>query len=356
MSRRFASGPVTEDDRCFVEWEADFGGAIQLFENAATKQSMMNVYWGAMGELSDRYREVETMQRRNPAATVYVAVYYSISNENAPAEIMRLYTYDGMDIGDGSLVKGFLLQPGMHAYTLRIDALAASSKPDKPPSPAPAATWQTFYQRLYGSLYTQGGNIADAALSLGLLNGLTVTDMCMVLMKLRQKDKFAFDKLQQALDWYSVGKSLNVSRLRAVFDAVNTAGRVGDPKAIVDSLNASKDFLALPNDQKNELKACLCLDPNAKTDVSSPPTGAWRVRVQNWTWIYTFDPNGNVGWRDPQNGRTGQGKWQFAGSKMITTWSPSATVEEWELPLNDKGQKGVAKMKEGVFPLLADRS
>ncbi|MCX6123244.1 MAG: hypothetical protein NTV34_00600, partial [Proteobacteria bacterium] len=352
---RVASAGPTPVAESFVKNSQRISGiasAIQAFQDTATQMSMMNIYWHGVDELARRYGEVESIQK-NPKATVYVAIYYKIYNYKS-TKTNELYEYRGMDIGGPSLAKGFLLESGMFGYTLRIDGLADPAKTKAPAVTGPAPNWQSFYTRLTGSLYTQGGNLADAVSSLSFLNGLSIVDICLVLMQLRRADSFGFDKLQQALDWHSARMAVNVIRLRAVFDAVRIMERVGTNQALEHYLSNSAGFAKLEPDQQLQIKGCL-FGRRQNQQAETKPVGKWRVKVHKWVWIYTFDDKFNVSWRDPYNGETGKGKWKITEKKLITTWLPSSTVEEWDIPLQDADQKGIARMKDGIFKLTAER-
>jgi hypothetical protein len=88
-------------------------------------------------------------------------------------------------------------------------------------------------------------------------------------------------------------------------------------------------------------------------DVS--PVGEWRVRVDPWLWIYKFDANGNVTWRDPFNNESGKGKWQIHPGTISLTWHNSATTESWNLPIQPSNQKGKTKMSGKTYEIHAVR-
>jgi hypothetical protein len=85
------------------------------------------------------------------------------------------------------------------------------------------------------------------------------------------------------------------------------------------------------------------------------PTGRWQVKVDKWTWTYTFLDNGKVTWVDPFNGMTGTGKWKVVGEVISFTWVNSTTKESWELPLDGKLQRGKCTMKGKTYDLSAFR-
>lgn len=85
------------------------------------------------------------------------------------------------------------------------------------------------------------------------------------------------------------------------------------------------------------------------------PAGRWQVQMDRWTWIYTFDPNGNVVWLDPFNKETGKGTWKIVGEKIILSWFESQTKESWDLPLKRTEQTGDCTMHKKDYKLTAFR-
>lgn len=85
------------------------------------------------------------------------------------------------------------------------------------------------------------------------------------------------------------------------------------------------------------------------------PAGRWDVRVDRWNWIYTFDPRGNVSWRDPYNNMTGTGTWENRGGRLVFTWHNSQTTESWDLPLKATDQLGRTRMKGVDYEVRARR-
>jgi hypothetical protein len=85
------------------------------------------------------------------------------------------------------------------------------------------------------------------------------------------------------------------------------------------------------------------------------PVGEWQVRVDRWLWIYNFDANGNVTWRDPFNNETGNGKWQIGSGVITFTWFNSTTTESWNLPIQPNNQKGKTTMKGTTYEVNAVR-
>lgn len=85
------------------------------------------------------------------------------------------------------------------------------------------------------------------------------------------------------------------------------------------------------------------------------PIGVWDVRVNDWHWVYTFDANGNVTWRDPYNGMSGKGKWSIQPSAISFVWFGSTTTESWDLPIKPKSQTGKTRMKDKTYVLTAVR-
>lgn len=84
------------------------------------------------------------------------------------------------------------------------------------------------------------------------------------------------------------------------------------------------------------------------------PDLTWKVRVDKWTWLYTFSSRGTVTWKDPFNGMHGSGGWRISGNKMVTRWNGSKTIEKWDVPINPLSASGVAYMEAGTFDLWAE--
>jgi hypothetical protein len=88
------------------------------------------------------------------------------------------------------------------------------------------------------------------------------------------------------------------------------------------------------------------------------PDLTWAVRVfdgsNQWVWEYKFTRIGNkVSWRDTWNGMHGNGTWRIEGDKMKTSWSGSATTEEWDVPIDPSLAKGTCVMKGKEYKLEA---
>jgi len=85
------------------------------------------------------------------------------------------------------------------------------------------------------------------------------------------------------------------------------------------------------------------------------PVGEWQVRVAQWQWIYKFDANGNVTWRDPYNNESGKGKWHIGPGAISFTWYNSTTTESWHLPIQPSNQTGKTKMQGKTYDIHAVR-
>lgn len=70
--------------------------------------------------------------------------------------------------------------------------------------------------------------------------------------------------------------------------------------------------------------------------------------------MYTFEANGKVTWRDPNNGENGKGKWTSYGHAMRIKWD-SGSIDEWKLPLDPSKQSGSTKMDGKYYVLRATR-
>ena len=85
------------------------------------------------------------------------------------------------------------------------------------------------------------------------------------------------------------------------------------------------------------------------------PVGDWNVGMDKWRWIYTFNADGSVKWRDPFNNESGTGTWRISAGFITFVWAGSTTVEKWNLPINPTGQTGTAIMKGKHYVLNASR-
>lgn len=85
------------------------------------------------------------------------------------------------------------------------------------------------------------------------------------------------------------------------------------------------------------------------------PVGDWDVRVDSWHWIYSFDANGDVTWKDPYNGMAGKGKWSIQPGAISFVWLGSTTTETWNLPIKPSSQTGKTTMKGKSYVLTAVR-
>jgi hypothetical protein len=93
----------------------------------------------------------------------------------------------------------------------------------------------------------------------------------------------------------------------------------------------------------------------AKMLFTDEPAGRWEVKVDQWKWIYTFDANGNVSWRDPFNNQTGKGTWKVNSGVISISWVGSTTKESWNLPLRPTAQTGKCTMQGKTYDLKAVR-
>jgi hypothetical protein len=83
------------------------------------------------------------------------------------------------------------------------------------------------------------------------------------------------------------------------------------------------------------------------------PDLKWTVRVDTWTWVYTFSHLGTVSWKDPNNGMGGNGTWRIVGDQMIISWFASTTEDRWDVPFNPNGTDGTSTMGGKEYPLKA---
>jgi hypothetical protein len=71
--------------------------------------------------------------------------------------------------------------------------------------------------------------------------------------------------------------------------------------------------------------------------------------------MYTFDANGGVSWLDPFNGKTGKGTWSIRSAEMTLSWTGSATIETWKVPLAPGDKAGSCKMDGTWYDVNAVR-
>jgi hypothetical protein len=83
------------------------------------------------------------------------------------------------------------------------------------------------------------------------------------------------------------------------------------------------------------------------------PDLKWTVRVDRWTWIYSFSHLGTVSWQDPNTKEGGKGTWRIVGDYMITRWFASKTEEKWNVPIDPNGADGTCTMGGTNYPLKA---
>lgn len=83
------------------------------------------------------------------------------------------------------------------------------------------------------------------------------------------------------------------------------------------------------------------------------PELKWNVRVDRWLWVYAFNLQGGVSWRDPFNGKSGRGSWRHSGDTIVTRWNGSKTWEEWYMPANPDDARGVCHMDDEDYELKA---
>jgi hypothetical protein len=130
------------------------------------------------------------------------------------------------------------------------------------------------------------------------------------------------------------------------------------PQANTDSFGAQlAGKLGHINQQFND-DSLPSINLAAITKTYSPdvnPVGEGRVIVAQWTWIYTFEANGIVTWRDPFNNETGKGKWQIRPGAISFTWFESATTESWNLPIQPTNQRGRTTMHGKTYDINATR-
>ena len=89
------------------------------------------------------------------------------------------------------------------------------------------------------------------------------------------------------------------------------------------------------------------------------PDTSWTVKVDRWTWTYSFKTYpganiaGTVSWRDDGNGRHGNGTWKIVGDEMQIGWLSSKTKETWDLPFEPRHTTGTCVMDGTSYDLTA---
>jgi hypothetical protein len=82
--------------------------------------------------------------------------------------------------------------------------------------------------------------------------------------------------------------------------------------------------------------------------------GWWWVRVRQNEWIYHFQSDGIVRWRDPYNLRAGKGVWKASSDGIEISWAPASTTKErWKVPVSTSNQGGDYTDKAGTTDLTA---
>ncbi|MEJ1157329.1 hypothetical protein [Prosthecomicrobium sp. N25] len=83
--------------------------------------------------------------------------------------------------------------------------------------------------------------------------------------------------------------------------------------------------------------------------------GRWTVTFMKWKWLYVFKATGEVTWKDPLNGMTGQGRWKVQGNFVHLSWFNSTTKESWTFPVKTKDSPGWVDATYGKGQLLATK-
>jgi hypothetical protein len=84
------------------------------------------------------------------------------------------------------------------------------------------------------------------------------------------------------------------------------------------------------------------------------PYGQWLVQVKPYTWIYTFQSNNTVTWRDPNTRKGGAGTWKIGKDptsgkdKILISWTKSKAHDKWDYPLAPRAQTGKCFMSDGT--------
>jgi hypothetical protein len=83
----------------------------------------------------------------------------------------------------------------------------------------------------------------------------------------------------------------------------------------------------------------------------STPVGLWKVQIGADKWIYHFHRDGVVFWYDLYNPpqQKGHGTWKMSDAVYIT-WT--ASVEQWNLPLNAENQTGMWTPQDDIANLV----
>ena len=330
---------------------ANVGMALDLFQNWATQFSMITAAYAAWNAVLVQEAKVIRLQDENPEYPVYIAIYWKIINENNP-NLYKSYQFFGIQVQTGGAGKpAALYDSDQKSYLMTIPARKAGG-PEKKGATPPARTWRDTFVTVYGYLagdHTTGG---DPEKALQSLNGCPMYDILPILKEIKRADAIAYNKLEQALQWPTV--NVGVSRLEAAFFAVRMSANSGDP--FIAYKAACKPFAALPNDQQRDIEGFLTGTSGAAQTALANPAGEWTCRVGRFLWVYTFDANNGVTWRDPYNGKNGRGTWKMGDTLMKLTWAGSKSWDNWSLPLNPTAQGGTVSVDgEGIFSLQATR-
>lgn len=190
--------------------------------------------------------------------------------------------------------------------------------------------------------------ITDGALY--SLNGCNMYDMLRILQKMVQSG--GFNALFNAVGSTS---GIGTTRILAAMSAALATLSSGSPWSTFVSSFGMQNFAMLADFEQRDISNFLGGTKSEDATDAVKIVGKWRVKVDRWTWRYTFDAKHNVSWLDQGNGRSGYGRWKEDGNRIKTSWAPSKTIEYWNLPISPSGQTGKAIMAEGTFDLKAEK-
>jgi hypothetical protein len=91
--------------------------------------------------------------------------------------------------------------------------------------------------------------------------------------------------------------------------------------------------------------------------LSTMPDLRWSVVCTNpsksFWWVYSFQTNGTVTWKDEFNGVGGSGTWRIQNNKLTTRWLGSTATESWNVPIDTTNWVGECTMKGEKYALQA---
>ena len=250
------------------------------------------------------------------------------------AEIALRTQWSGMPAGMQRVLRTMWIPPLM-------PPLPRTATPDDTQAP-----WLKRYRLVENALQPP----PDYTEALHILNGSSMYDILRVVYRLATEDNAAWSLLwQQLLTGSGVPFFLRV-RLGPAFSAVSDVrSGTGDFAFYKNRLDA--EFSRLSSDDQKTIEDFFSLGMQG-TQLALQ--GRWLVVIGQWTWYYTFDPKGVVGFSDLNNPSVSwEGRWKWTGGFLEITWDSSR--ELWTLPLNPAGETGTSYQPGGKVTSLKAR-